>query len=403
MKRRRVKVTGIGPVTPAGTGRDEFWGGILEPVSRVRPFLKIGEEWGPFVAAWVDRLPLDEHFTPFPALRTSARHTQMAVLGAALAVKDAGLTLEEVRAMRIAIFTGTSLMDFGAITRETESVAKNGIRGIQPKLVFISSVAHVAATVSEALKVNSRNMTFQSSCCSGLDAIGHAAEAVAGGEVDLAICGGTEAPLFKHPMLEFRAVGMTPPTDQNPQTISRPFDLWRTTGIVSEGACMFVVEPDDSPRKGYCDIVGYGYSNDERGELCDGMRAAIRLALANARISVSMVDSISAWGPGHRLIDAAESKQLRGVFGDELDRIPAYSIKGSIGNPLGAAAAIQVAAAAIGLRDQVVPPTVNWKYPDPDCRLNLSASPVAVPQHFSLVNSHGVNGTNSTLILERSS
>jgi len=179
--------------------------------------------------------------------------------------------------------------------------------------------------------------------------------------------------------------------------------LWRTTGIVSEGACMFVVEPDDSPRKGYCDIVGYGYSNDERGELCDGMRAAIRLALANARISVSMVDSISAWGPGHRLIDAAESKQLRGVFGDELDRIPAYSIKGSIGNPLGAAAAIQVAAAAIGLRDQVVPPTVNWKYPDPDCRLNLSASPVAVPQHFSLVNSHGVNGTNSTLILERSS
>ncbi|MBL9204115.1 MAG: hypothetical protein JNN01_03475 [Opitutaceae bacterium] len=400
--KRRVKITGIGPVTPAGTGRDEFWSGILESTSRIRPFLKLGEEWGPFVAAWVDRLPLDEHFTPFPALRTAARHTQMAVLGAALAVKDAGLTFDDVRAMRVAVFTGTSLMDFGAITRETESVAKSGIRGIQSKLVFVSSVAHVAATVSEALKISSRNMTFQSSCCSGLDAIGHAADAVSSGEVDIAICGGTEAPLYKHPMLEFRAVGMTPPTDQNHLTISRPFDLWRTTGIVSEGACMFIVEPDDSPRPGYCSLVGYGYSNDERGELCDGMQSAIKLALSNARVRESAIDSISAWGPGHRLIDAAEAKQLRGVFGDELDRIPAYSIKGSIGNPLGAAAAIQVAAAALGLRDQIVPPTVNWKYPDPDCRLNLCAAPVAVAQRFSLVNSHGVNGTNSTLILERS-
>jgi len=401
LNRRRVKITGIGPVTPAGTGREEFWNGILEPISRIRPFTKLGDEWGPFVAAWVDRLPLDEHFTPFPALRTSARHTQMAVLGAALAVKDAGIELNDLRSMRVAVFTGTSLMDFGAITRETESVAKSGIRGVHSKLVFVSSVAHVAATVSEALRVASRNMTFQSSCCSGLDAIGHAAEAVAKGEVDIAVCGGTEAPLFKHPMLEFRAVGMTPPTDQNALTVSRPFDLWRTTGIVSEGACMFVIEPEGSPRRGYCDIIGYGYSNDERGELCDGLSAAIRIALADARIRSTAIDSISAWGPGHRLIDAAEARQLRVVFGDGLDSIPAYSIKGSIGNPLGAAAAIQVAAAALGIRDQMIPPTVNWTHPDPDCRLRLSQVPISIPQQFAMINSHGVNGTNSVLILER--
>lgn len=402
MIRRRVKITGIGPVTPAGSGRESFWNGILEPISRIKPFTKLGEEWGPFVAAWVERLPLDDYVEPFQSQRVASRHTLMAVLGAAMAVKDAGLNLQELRKMNTAVFTGTSLMDFGAITRETGSVFKSGLRGIQSRLVFISSVAHVAATVSEALRLDSRNMTFQSSCCSGLDAFGHAVEAVATGEFEAAICGGCEAPLFKHPMLEFRAIGMTPPTDENYTTLSRPFDLWRTTGIVSEGACMFLVEPETSPRPGYCTVAGYGFSSDKDNLMCEGMPQAIRLAAAQARIPVANIDSISAWGPGHKLIDLAEAEKLRVVFADHLDQIATYSIKGSIGNPLGAAGPIQVAAAALGLRDQLVPPTVNWQYPDPGCRLNLSNTALSLPQKYSLINAHGVNGTNSAIILERS-
>lgn len=112
------------------------------------------------------------------------------------------------------------------------------------------------------------------------------------------------------------------------------------------------------------------------------------------------VDVISAWGPGHRLIDAAEARQLRGVFGDRIASVPTYSIKGSVGNPLAAAGPMQVAALAIGLLESRVPPTVNFRTRDPDCDLCLSAIPLALAHRVALVNTHGVNGTNSALILK---
>ena len=146
-------------------------------------------------------------------------------------------------------------------------------------------------------------MAISTQCSAGLDAIGHAASLVANGQIDIAICGGTEAPLHKFPLLELRAADLTPSSDQMASRIARPFDLWRTTGVVSEGAAMFVIESESSPRPGYSWISGYAFGNDEPDDLCGGMVSAAKQAIAEAKIRLSEIDALSAWGPGHKQVD----------------------------------------------------------------------------------------------------
>jgi len=401
MKRRRVKITGIGPVTPAGIGREEFWKGILKPVSRIRPFTKLGAELGPFIAAYIDGFHADHYVPKASVPKGAARHTLFAVAGSMLAIRDAGLDAEELNRQNAVVVAGACVMDFDGIVRTVEGVTTKGLKGALGRAVYSTNAATIAATIAQVLGLDARSMSVQSSCCTGLDAIGHAARLVGNGEADIAICGGTDAPLYRCPLVELRSVGMTPETTENADRQDRPFDLWRTTGVVSEGACMFVIEPESSPRPGYSFVTGYAYANDLPGELCGGMAEAMKMAIADAGIKVEQVDAINAWGPGHRLIDAAEAAQLQKLFGSNLARVPAVSIKGAIGNPLGAAPAIQVAASALAQRHALIPPTVNWLHPDPSCPLHLSARPQAIAHDVTLVNAHGLSGVNSSVILSR--
>lgn len=400
MRRRRVKITGIGPVTPAGVGRDNFWQGILEPVSRVTAIKSFREEAGPFVGAVVPEFELEDFVSDVSSKRMP-RHTQFAIAAAQLALADAGLTIEALSRYRTAVLVGAALMDFGTINKSVEIILRKGpINGL-PTSVSTASVSSIGGAISESLGQSTLTMAFQSACCSGLDAIGHAAKLIVSGEADVAICGGTEAPIYFHPMLELRMAGLAPGNPERPESQCRPFDLWRTTGVIGEGACMLVLEPEESPRPAYGYIRGYAYATDTGGNLCSGLAGAIRHTLANASMRPQDVSTISAWGPGHREIDKAESRSLVEVFGSELAAIPAYSIKGSIGNPLGAAGAIQVACSALGLRHGVVPPTVNWNYADPDCNLCLDPNLRHVVHDSALINSHGVSGTNACLLISR--
>ena len=400
MRRRRVKITGIGPVTPAGIGREAFWKGILEPVSRVRPYSKLGNEYGPLVAASVEGFSISPHFERERLPKGASRHAQFAAVGAKLALADAGLAPADL-SQDCVIVTGSSLMDFGGISNSTQSVFTRGPSGALARTIFTTTNANVTETVSQVLGISGRTMTLQNSCCAGLDAIGYAADLIARGEAEIAICGGTEAPLHRCPLLELRAAGLTPPTTERADQLARPFDLWRTTGVVSEGACMFVLEVETSPRPGYAMVGGYSYANDERGDLCGGLAEAARLAFAAAGMKPQEVDALNAWGPGHRIIDAAEASTMRRLLGNRLAEIPALSIKGAVGSALGAAPAIQLAAAAIALRDQALPPTVNWSRPDPGCALNLSNTPQFVNHDSTLINSHGVGNVNSCMVLQR--
>lgn len=401
MKRRRVKITGIGPITPAGVGREEFWAGILEPVSRVRSFNKLDPSLGPFVAAYIDRFDVGEFVERKRIPKGSARHTLFAIAGAALALKDAGISIEQANRRNSVVIAGSSLMDFDGIGKTVEGVITRGPRGAISRSVYTTNAAVIPASVNNVLGLHAKTYAIQTSCCAGMDAIGLAARMISTGEADLAICGGTEAPLFRCPMVELRATGLTPGTIENPRGIDRPFDLWRTTGVVSEGAAMVVLEPADHREDGYALISGYGNAGDIADDVCSGLGVAIRHAMADAGIKVEAVDSINAWGPGHTKIDAAEAAALRVVFGTGASRIPAFSIKGAIGNPLGAAPAIQVVVGALSLYTGVLPPTVNWEYLDPSCPLCLSNQCRYIEQDTQVVNAHGLSGVNASLVMQR--
>jgi 3-oxoacyl-(acyl-carrier-protein) synthase len=399
MKRRRVKITGIGFVTPAGIGRDAFSAGILSGKSFVDPITRFPQDAGPFVAAEVPRFNVNE-FIEDPAVGKLPRHTQFALVASRLALQDAKIDRTSVALLDPLVATGTSLMDSEVINKTIENVALKGPRFGLARVVFHGPVASVAAAVADQIG-GVRTMSLQSACCSGIDAIGYASEVVSTGGADLALCGGAEAPIYFHPMLELRMAGMSPSTAERPDQLCRPFDLWRTTGVIGEGACMVVLEPEFSPRKGYAFVEGHSFATDPEGSIGPGLKKALELCLGNAQMRAEEIDMISCWGPGHREIDAMEARVLTEIFGDRILRMPAVSIKGAIGNPFAAAGAIQVGCASLGLMQGFVPPTVNWKRPDPFCNLGLSGSARFVDLNKVLVTAHGISGTNSGLILSK--
>ena len=399
--RRRVKITGIGPVTPAGIGREAFFRGINEPVSRVRAITRFDPEAGPFVGAEVLDFQLKD-FAPEENPRRLSRHTQFGLVAASLALLDADISIAEIAGLNPIVVTGTSIMDVEKIGRGIETVIKRGTRYSQAaSIIYETSTVNIAAKIAQRLQVPARMSTVQTSCCSGMDAIGQATELIATGQADLALAGGSECPLVFYPMLGFNASELSPNSNEMPDKCCRPFDLWRTTGVIGEGACMFVLEPEHSPRKALAWIAGHGFANDSDGLSGSGLSDAIQAALANACRRPEEVDYINAWGPGHRVIDRGESAALLRVFGERLAEIPTTSIKGSVGTALGASGPIQLASTVLSIAHSLLPPTINWENPDPDCPLNLANQKRHIPVKFALVNSHGLAGSNSALVVEK--
>ena len=398
--RRRVKITGIGPVTPAGIGREAFFTGINEQVSRIRSIDRFGTETGPFVGAEIPEFKLTD-FAPNENPRRMSRHTQLSLAAAILAMQDAGITRDDLLRSSPLVVTGTSIMDFEKIARVIELVHDKGPRAMPGSIMYEGSVANVAGKIVQWLDVPARMLTLQTSCCSGLDAVGQAFEQVSTGQTDLALAGGSESPLSHYLLMGFNAAELSPITNESPEMLCRPFDMWRTTGVLGEGACIFVLEPENSPRPALGWITGYGICNDSEGQTASGLTDAIRSALANAGRRPDEVGYINAWGTGHRLIDANESIALQKVYGSFLRNIPVTSLKGAIGTALGASGPIQTASAVLSLLHGVLPPTVNWETPDPECPLNLSNQARRVQANVAVVDAHGLSGSNSALVLEK--
>jgi 3-oxoacyl-(acyl-carrier-protein) synthase len=403
--RRRVKITGIGPVTPAGIGREKFFNGINEPLSRTREITRFDARGGAFVAAEIVDFRITDWIPEIGNPKRIPRQTQFALVGAILALADAGLTPAMIEGTDPVVVNGSSLPDPDLTYRTIAGVATKGPRHAVPAAIYDAAPSAIASAIAKVLATQCRTIALQSACCSGLDAIGHGAEMIASGQAEIAFCCGTEAPIFNQPMLELGLSKLSPRNARKPTEMGRPFDLWRNTGVIGEGACVILLESEDSPRPAYAWVGGYAYGNDEGDDVEDlagnGLLRTMKMAVANARCSAASVDLINAWGPGHLEIDAEEASCLCHFFGDRLRDIPAVSIKGAVGNPLGAAGSIQVASAALSLRTGRVPPTVNWETPDPECPLNLSARARDVGCTVALVNAHGLCGTNASMLLTK--
>ena len=409
MKRNRVVITGMGILAPNGIGNDKFWESLLAGRSGIGPItLFDASDLRSRIAGEVKNFDPHDYIEPELKPKRMARHTQFAYAAAMMALKDAGLEVSEAdlpSPTPVVVGVSTSAMDI--IERSISNFAERGENGISPTAVGALTPQAAANVIADRIGVHAHASTVSSACPSGLDALAIAANMIESGAAELAIAGGADAPITKHTFAAFIATGMSSCRNGEPERASRPFDLERDSGVISEGAGMFVLEDLERAEargaRSYLEINGYARQRDDIPENPgSGLLGSMRLALANSSRSIDAIDYICAYGPGHPVLDAAEVRYIKEVFGARAYSMPISSIKGVTGNPLAAGGPLQVAACALSLRDQIIPPTANYELPDPDCDLDFVPRPRKAKLDSILLNVRGLGGSASSLVVSRS-
>lgn len=408
-KRNRVVVTGMGILAPNGIGLDAFWQSLLAGRSGVGPitFFDASDLKSRIAGEVKDFNPLD-YIEPELKPKRLARHTQLAYAATVMAVRDAGLELGESdlpSPTPVVVGVSTSAMDI--IENSISEFERHGVRGISPTAVGALTPQAAANFIADRIGTHAHATTISSACPSGLDAVALAADLIQSGEAEFAIAGGADAPITRHTFAAFTVSGLSSCRNGDPERASRPFDLERDSGVISEGAGMFVLENlERAQARGarvYLEICGYARQRDRAPDAPgSGLVETMRLALANAGRTTDEVDYISAYGPGHPVLDAAEVCYIKEVFGKRAYLIPVSSIKGVTGNPLAAGGPFQIAACALSFRDQLIVPTANYEFADPNCDLDfVPHRPRKQRLDCILMNVRGLGGSTSSLVVER--
>jgi len=408
-KQNRVVVTGMGVLAPNGTGLHSFWNSLIEGRSGIGPItLFDATGYKSRIAGEVKGFePLDYIEADLKPKRM-ARHTQFAYAATMMALQDAGLDFENLELPSptpVIIGVSTSAID---VIESVYRAVQNDTPNRAPTSSAAASIPQAAANlIADRLGTCANAATVSSACPSGLDAIADAAAMIRSGEAELAIAGGADAPITPLTMASFIASGLSSTCNDEPERASRPFDLGRDSGVISEGAGVLILENlERAEARGarcYLEITGYGKQRDmDASKPASGLEYSMLEALANSGCGVQDIDYISAYGPGHPVLDAAEVRIIKQVFGARAYAIPVSSIKGVTGNALGAGGPFQVIACALTLRDQLIAPTANYEVEDPACDLDVVPNRARRARvNRALVNVRGIGGSASTLIVQR--
>jgi 3-oxoacyl-[acyl-carrier-protein] synthase II len=409
MKRNRVVITGMGVLAPNGIGLAEFWDSILAGRSGIAPITFFdASDLKSRIAGEIKGFDPQNYIEPELKPKRMARHTQLAYAATMMALQDAGLDISDAdfpSPTPVVVGISTSAMDI--IERSISNFRERGMNGMSPTAVGALTPQAAANVIADRIGIRAHAATVSSACPSGLDAIALAVGMIRSGEAELAIAGGADAPITKHTFAAFVATGLSSYRNGEPEKASRPFDIDRDSGVISEGAGMFVLENlERAQARGtqiYLEIKGYARHRDEQIEMPGAaLSDSMNLALANAGRSPEDVDYVSAYGPGHPVLDAAEVRCIKQVFGELARLIPISSIKGVTGNPLAAGGPFQIAACALAIRDQLVPPTTNHESGDPEFDLDfVPGRPRKTRLDCVLLNVRGLGGSASSMVVER--
>jgi 3-oxoacyl-[acyl-carrier-protein] synthase II len=305
------------------------------------------------------------------------------------------------------VIIGVSMNAMDMLERALYAVRDHGPDRAPPITCIASLPQGAANVIADRLGHGANAVTVSSACPSGLDAVADAAAMIRTGEAEIAIAGGTDAPITPLAMACFTASGLSSCRNGEPEKASRPFDLERDSGVISEGACVFVLEnlqrAEARGASAYLEITGYGKQRDPDPERpASGLEHSMKLALANAQRTLDDVDYVSAYGPGHPVLDAVETNVIKRVFGERAYSIPVSSIKGVTGNALAAGGPFQIAASALTIRHQLIAPTANYKVADPKCDLDFVPNrPRKSKVDCVLINVRGLGGSASTMVVNR--
>jgi 3-oxoacyl-[acyl-carrier-protein] synthase II len=408
-KRNRVVITGIGVLAPNGIGLEAFWESLLAGRSGIGPItLFDASKYNSRIAGEVKGFDPLDYIEPELKPKRMARHTQLAYVAAMMALRDAGLDPDNLQLPSptpVVIGVSTSAID--VIESVYFSMQDNGPNRAPTTSSAASIPQAPANTIADRIGASAHAATISSACPSGLDAIADAADLIRSGEAEIAIAGGADAPITPLTMASFIASGLSSCRNGDPDHASRPFDLERDSGVISEGAGVFVLENMERAEargaRAYLEICGYGKQRDlNASRPGSGLEDSMKIALANANSPPTDVDYISAYGPGHPVLDAIEVDVIKRVFGNYAYSVPVSSIKGVTGNPLAAGGPFQVAACALSMRDQLIAPTANYEVEDPACDLDFVPYRARKAKvDCALINVRGIGGSASTLVVNR--
>ncbi len=411
MKRRRVVITGIGPITPIGTTLDPFWSGLERQRSAVRSLTRFDpSEFRSHNAAEVNDFVPTDHLDNKRARRLD-RFAQFSVVGAQMALADANLDLTKENRERIGANMGTALGGIGYAEGQLAVYLTQGLRAVDATLALAVFGGAASCNIAIELGVMGPNSTNAMSCASGTIAIGDAFRQIRDGYADVMIAGGAEAPLAPLCFGAFALIRAMSTRNEEPETASRPFDKDRDGFVMGEGAAVLVLEEYERAKsrgaKIYAEVAGYGTTNDAHHMTAprpDGSQAArsMRLALEDANVSAGEIGYVNTHGSSTLLNDTTETMAIKQVLGDRAYKIPMSGTKGYYGHALGASGAIETAICALAIEREWLPPTVNLQVADKACDLNfLPGTGRKERVEHMLTNSFGFGGINAALVLRR--
>lgn len=410
MKDRRVVITGLGAITPVGNTVDEMWESLLAGKSGIDFVTKVNKDLYPAKVAGEVKGFEPTDFIEKRDVRKMDPFTQYAVAASKMAVKDAGLEINDENAHRVGVWIGSGIGGMKTWEEQHTKLLEKGPGRVSPFFVPMMIPDMAAGQVSIQLGAKGINSCSVTACASGASSIGDAFKAVQRGDVDYMITGGTEAPITDMAFAGFSSAKALSTTN-DPKTASRPFDKNRDGFVMGEGAGILVMEAlETALERGahiYAEIVGYGATGDayhitapaEHGE---GAARAMQHALQDAGLKPEDVDYINAHGTSTALNDKYETEAIKTVFGDHANKLAVSSTKSMTGHLLGAAGGVESVISVKTIEQGKIAPTINYETPDPDCDLDYVANE-ARSQTVDVVlsNSLGFGGHNVSLVFKK--
>jgi 3-oxoacyl-[acyl-carrier-protein] synthase II len=404
-------ITGIGLVTPIGTGRAAVWDALVAGRSGAGPIAAFdASSYETRIACEVDDFDATRYMGAREAARCD-RFTQMAVAAALLAWEDAGLD-DGVDRLRAGAIVGSGIGGLYTIEEGHRALDKGGPRRVSPFTVPKLMPNAAAAAVGMQLGLKGVNHCVSSACATGAHALGEALGAIRAGRADVVLAGGSEATITSLAVAAFARMGALSTRNDDPESASRPFDANRDGFVIAEGAAVLVLESEEHARRRGAPVVarlsGYGATADafhltQPDPEGDGATRAMTMALDDARVEPADLDYVNAHGTSTPYNDRIETLAIKAALGPESKRIPITSTKSQTGHLLGAAGALEAAATAMILEHGVIPRTINLDSPDPECDLDYVAEgPREQKVSTALTNSFGFGGQNACLVLRAS-
>jgi 3-oxoacyl-[acyl-carrier-protein] synthase II len=410
--KKRVVITGLGVISPVGNDVASFWNSLKEGKGGVGPTTSFdASAFDSRIAAEVKDFDPTHYGISLKEIKRTARFVQFAVAAAQQAVESSGLNLEQEDRSQIGVIIGSGIGSLHTIEEEHKILLNKGPSRLSPFLIPMLIVNEAAGLVGITHGLKGPNSCIATACASGSHAIGDAYRAILYADAEVMIAGGTEACIVPTAVGGFCALRALSTSNDTPEKASRPFDLERNGFIMGEGCGLVVLETLEHARKRnakiIAEIMGFGMTCDAYHITApdpggEGAAAAMARALQDAQMNPEEITYINAHGTSTKLNDKIETLSMKKAFGQHSKKVMVSSTKSVTGHLLGAAGGVEFVACCLAIKDGVVPPTINYEHPDPDCDLDYVPNLARKTEvNACMSNSLGFGGHNASLIVKK--